>query len=62
MKLLLEPGASLLLLAAILYFLRFLLVKLPVLGGLLGFLVWPAMLFCVAGGSFLLLMSYRSRD
>lgn len=62
MKLLLEPGASLLLLGVILYFVRFLLVKLPVIGGLLGFLAWPAMLFCIAGGIYLLSVSYRNRD
>lgn len=62
MKLLLEPGASLLIAAVILYFLRFLLVKLPLVGGLLGFLAWPAMVFCAVGGVFLLLTSYRNRD
>lgn len=63
MKLLLEPGASLLVLAVILYALRrFLLTKIPVIGGLLGFLAWPAMVFCVIGGSYLLFTSYRNRD
>ena len=63
MKLLLEPGASLLVLVIILYVLRrFLLTKIPLVGGLLGFLAWPAMLFCLVGGGYLLFSSYRNRD
>lgn len=55
MKIMMEPGGALLVMAVVAFFARFLLVKLPVIGGLVGWVLGFAIVFGIVGGVFLLI-------
>ncbi len=54
MKLMMEPGSALLVLAFIAFLARFVVGGLPLIGGLLSVILWFAVVFGLAGGVFLL--------
>lgn len=60
MKLLMQPGIALLALAGMAWVGRLFLTDLPVIGGLLGFILWFAMIFGVIGGLYLLFIGRRN--
>jgi membrane associated rhomboid family serine protease len=55
MKLLMEPGSALLVMAAVAFLATFVLGGLPLIGGLLTVILWFAVIFGVIGGLFLLI-------
>ena len=59
MSLLMEPGRALLVLAVVAFLLRFVVGFIPVIGGLLAFILWFAVAFGVVGGIYLTFMSRR---
>ncbi|MEZ5406386.1 MAG: hypothetical protein R2761_00060 [Acidimicrobiales bacterium] len=60
-RLLMEPGSALLVLAVAAFLLRFLVVYIPVIGGLLAFVLWFAVVFGLVGGIYLTVTSRRNR-
>ena len=54
MKLMMEPGSALLVLAVLAFVARYVVGGLPLIGGLLSFILWFAVVFGLVGGLFLL--------
>jgi hypothetical protein len=59
MKLMMEPGSALLVMAVVAFVARFVLKGLPLIGGLLSVLLLFAVVFGVVGGVFLLYTARR---
>ena len=59
MKLMMQPGSALLVLAGLAFVLRLFATSIPLIGGLLGFILWFAIVFGVLGGLFLLYTGRR---
>ncbi len=60
-RLLMEPGSALLVLAVVAFLLSFVVGYIPVIGGLLAFILWFAVVFGLVGGLFLTVASRRNR-
>lgn len=60
-RLLMEPGSALLVLAVVAFLLRFVVVFIPVIGGLLAFILWFAVIFGLVGGLYLTISNRRNR-
>ncbi len=60
-RLLMEPGSALLVLAVVAFLLRFVVVYIPVIGGLLAFVLWFAVIFGLVGGLYLTITNRRNR-
>lgn len=60
-RLLMEPGSALLVLAVAAFLLRFVVVHIPVIGGLLGFILLFAIVFGLVGGLYLTFTNRRNR-
>lgn len=60
-RLLMEPGSALLVLAVVAFLLSFVVGYIPVIGGLLAFILWFAVIFGLVGGLFLTFTSRRNR-
>ena len=56
-----EPGSALLVMAVLAFLLRFVVVYIPVIGGLLAFILWFAVVFGLVGGLYLTITSRRNR-
>ena len=54
MKLMMEPGSALLVMAGVAFLARIVLGGLPLIGGLLSVILWFAVVFGLVGGVFLL--------
>jgi succinate dehydrogenase/fumarate reductase cytochrome b subunit len=59
MKLMMQPGSALLVLAVVAYFARFVAGSVPLIGGLLSFILLFAVVFGVIGGIYLLFIGRR---
>lgn len=60
MKLLMQPGSALLVMAALAWVGRLFLPSLPVIGGIVGVILWFAVIFGVIGGLYLLFIGRRN--
>jgi hypothetical protein len=59
MKLMMQPGSALLVLAVVAYLARFVVGGIPLIGGLLSFILLFAIVFGVIGGLYLLFIGRR---
>ncbi len=59
MKLMMQPGSALLVMAVVAFFARMVLSGLPLIGGLLSVILWFAVVFGVLGGLYLIFVGRR---